>query len=463
MKKSTVRIFAIVLAALMVLSLLPLAYANAEEIEIPEGTEIPGFIWENGSLKEDGHRYGDIEDEDFLVNPEEPGDCVTPAVYWKSCINENPYSGERCGVTAQADWEQAMENLKTELAQRRANGEQADFEKIFAEAIIEIDDKYKFTGEVKGHTWVEIDYQPATCEQAGWETYHYCVDCGETNGYVELPPTGHRFVDGVCEICGKADPDLAPPMENEEEEAQNDASSDDVESEDNVNETEEVKEENPGMNEEKAEAEAAAPVEGGADKQEAVEQAADEPKEEPEEPSDEQPKDEPEQTNDEQPKDEVKEAGDEQPKDETGSESEPLTREEIRENMQMTVSETDPAIIDKFKESMGDLGLDAETTTILNVMDVTPQHKGDNTKVSDEELEIVGGIDFVMPIPEDYDPNGDPLEVYHFNEKTGEFELMEIEVDLEQGVIIVKNAKSFSPFAIIRKGATDPFVLNGKD
>ena len=31
MKKSTVRIFAMVLAALMVLSLLPLAYAHAEE------------------------------------------------------------------------------------------------------------------------------------------------------------------------------------------------------------------------------------------------------------------------------------------------------------------------------------------------------------------------------------------------------------------------------------------------
>jgi len=147
MKKSTVRIFAMVLAALMVLSLLPLAYANAEETEIPVGTEIPGFIWVGDQLMEDGHRYGEVVNEDFLVDPSDPGDCVTPAVYWKSCINVNPYTGKTCGVTAQADWEQAMERLKTELAQRRANGEQADFEAIFKNAITELDAKYKFTGD----------------------------------------------------------------------------------------------------------------------------------------------------------------------------------------------------------------------------------------------------------------------------------------------------------------------------
>ncbi len=415
MKKSTVRIFAIILAALMVLSLLPLAYAHAEEIEIPEGTEISGFIWVNGRLQEDGHKYGEVVNEDFLVNPEEPGDCVTGAVYWKSCINVNPYTGERCGVTAEEDWNQAMERLKTELSQRRANGEQADFEQIFVNAITELDAKYKFSVEPKGHTWVEVDYQPADCEQPGWETYHYCADCGEKSGYLELAPSGHRYVDGVCEICGAEDPDLVTPVEIE-------ASSEDAEPADDVNNVEENKEENPDVNEEKDEVEAVVPVEGEEDKQESVEQAA----------------------------------------DETRDEAELPTREEIRENMQMTVGETDPAIVDNFKESMDDLGLDAETTTILNVMDVTPLHKDDNTKLSEEELEIVGGIDFVMPIPEDYDPDGAPLEVYHFNEKTGEWELMEIEVNLEQGVIIVKNAKSFSPFAMIRKGAADPFALNRK-
>ena len=515
MKKSTVRIFAMVLAALMVLSLLPLAYANAEETEIPVGTEIPGFIWVGDQLMEDGHRYGEVENEDFLVDPSDPGDCVTPAVYWKSCINVNPYTGKTCGVTAQADWEQAMERLKTELAQRRANGEQADFEAIFKNAITELDDKYKFTGEAKGHTWVEVEYQPSTCEQVGWETFHYCADCGEKSGYVELPPTGHRFVNGVCEICGIDDPNYVPPVETEEEETQNDVPSEDAESADDVNEAEEIGEEIPGVNEEAAET--AAPVEGGEDEQEAVEQAADEsgdepeatddeleeisgeqpkdesevtggeqprdepeqtgdeqprdepeenggeqPKDESEEISDEQPEDEPEQPDGEQPKDESEKTGDEQPRDGASSESELPTREEIRENMQMTVGETDPAIVDNFKESMEDLGLDAERTTILNVMDVTPLHKDDNTKLSDEELEIVGGIDFVMPLPEGYDPNGAPLEVYHFNEKTGEWELMEIEVDLENNRVIVKNAKSFSPFAMIRKGAADPFVRNRK-
>ena len=293
MKKSTVRIFAIVLAALMVLSLLPLAYAHAEEIEIPEGLEIPGFTWLNGQLMEDGHRYGDVENEDFLVNPEDPGDCVTPAVYWKSCINVNPYTGETCGVTAQADWEQAMERLKTELAQRRANGEQADFESIFVNAIDELDAKYKFTGDIKGHQWVEVEYQPATCEQEGWETYYYCAVCGEgLDSIPVIPATGHRFVDGVCEICGIDDPDYVPPVEFEEEETQNDAFFEDAESEDDVTEFEEIMEEIPGVDEEYAEA--AGPAE-----------------DEPEQFSDEQPEDEPEQISDEQPGDEPEQISDE--------------------------------------------------------------------------------------------------------------------------------------------------------
>ena len=323
MKKSTVRIFAMV-------------------------PEIPGFIWVGDQLMEDGHRYGEVENEDFLVDPSDPGDCVTPAVYWKSCINVNPYTGKTCGVTAQADWEQAMERLKTELAQRRANGEQADFEAIFKNAITELDAKYKFTGEAKGHTWVEVEYQPSTCEQVGWETFHYCADCGEKSGYVELPPTGHRFVNGVCEICGIDDPNYVPPVETEEEETQNDVPSADATSVEDVSDVEEVGEETPGVNEEAAEP--AAPVEGEEEKQETVEQAADEPEDEPEEPrdepeeprdepeetedeleeiSDEQPEDEPEQPNGEQPKDESEKTGDEQPKDETSSETELPTREEI--------------------------------------------------------------------------------------------------------------------------------------
>ena len=219
----------IVLLLVLCLALLPLAYAHAEETEIPEGTEVPGYVWVNGQLQEDGHQYGEVVNDDFLVNPEEPSNCVTPAVYWKSCINVNPYSGECCGVTAQADWEQAMERLQTEISQRQANGEQADFEAIFVNGIAELDAAYKFTAEPKGHTWVEVEYQPATCEQPGWETYHRCADCGETSGYIELPPTGHRFEgdyvvvteptcteDGlaqrVCVVCGMTEDEVIPAM-----------------------------------------------------------------------------------------------------------------------------------------------------------------------------------------------------------------------------------------------------------
>ena len=348
MKKSTVRIFAIILAALMVLSLLPLAYAHAEEVEIPEGTEIPGFIWVNGRLQEDGHKYGEVVNEDFLVNPEEPGDCVTGAVYWKSCINVNPYTGERCGVTAEEDWNQAMERLKTELSQRRANGEQADFEQIFVNAIAELDAKYKFTGEAKGHTWVEVDYQPADCEHAGWETYHYCADCGEKSGYLELAPSGHRFVDGVCEICGAEDPDLVTLVEIE-------ASSEDVEPADDVNNVEENKEENPDVNEEKDEVEPVVPVEGEEDKQESVEQAADETR------------DEAEQTKD---KDE-----------EQNIEVETYTGE-------VTVEQTAASeeVKDSFTNAAYDyLGLTNENTAGVSVQNVTP-YKTDGTELSDEEI-----------------------------------------------------------------------------
>ena len=417
MKKSTVRIFAIILAALMVLSLLPLAYAHAEEIEIPVGSEIPGFIWVNGVLQEDGHKYGEVENEDFLVNPEEPGDCVTGAVYWKSCINVNPYTGERCGVTAEEDWNQAMERLKTELSQRRANGEQADFEQIFVNAIAELDAKYKFTGEAKGHTWVEVDYQPATCEQAGWETYHYCADCGEKSGYLELAPSGHRYVDGVCEICGAEDPDLVTPVEIE-------ASSEDTEPADDVNELEENKEENPDVNEEKDEVEAVVPVEGEEDKQESVEQAADETEDEAEE------------TNEEQPKDE----GEEQT-----SEVETYTGEVTVEQTAATED-----VVDSFVDAAYDyLGLTQGNTAGVSVQNVTP-YKEDGTELSDEEIPEEG-ITFEMDIPENFDPENQDIEIYHRN-KNGEWEKMEIvEINIEDNKIIVRKVRSFSPFALVVK------------
>ena len=433
MKKSTVRIFAIILAALMVLSLLPLAYAHAEEVEITEGTEIPGFIWVNGQLQEDGHKYGEVVNEDFLVNPEEPGDCVTPAVYWKSCINVNPYTGERCGVTAEEDWNQAMERLKTELSQRRANGEQADFEQIFVNAIADLDAKYKFSAEPKGHTWEEVEHQPATCEQAGWDFYRRCIDCGETSGYIELEPTGHRFVDGVCEICGAEDPDLVTPVEIE-------ASSEDAEPADDVNNVEENKEENPDVNEEKDEVEAVVPVEGEEDKQESVEQAADETMDEPEEANDEQTNGEAEETNDEQSNGEA---------EEKSNEVETYTGEVTVEQTAATED-----VVDSFVDAAYDyLGLTQENTAGVSVQNVTP-YKEDGTELSDEEIPEEG-ITFEMDIPENFDPENQDIEIYHRN-KNGEWEKMEIvEINIEDNKIIVRKVRSFSPFALVVKRLDD--------
>ena len=428
MKKSTVRIFAIILAALMVLSLLPLAYAHAEEVEIPEGTEIPGFIWVNGQLQEDGHKYGEVVNEDFLVNPEEPGDCVTGAVYWKSCINVNPYTGERCGVTAEEDWNQAMERLKTELSQRRANGEQADFEKIFVEAIAELDAKYKFTGEAKGHTWVEVDYQPADCEHAGWETYHYCADCGEKSGYLELAPSGHRYVDGVCEICGAEDPDLVNPVEIEAEETQNEVSSEDAEPVDDVNNVEENKEENPGVNEDNDEVEAVVPVEGEEDKQESVEQAADETRDESEE------------TNDEQTNDEA---------EEQSSEVETYTGEVTVKQAAATED-----VVNSFTNAAWDyLGLTDENTAGVSVQNVTP-YKADGTELSDEEIPEEG-ITFEMDLPEKFDPANQNIEIYHCN-KDGVWEKTQIvEINIEDNKIVVRNERLYAQIAFVARPANN--------
>lgn len=211
MKKNTGKVIAVFLAAWMSLSVLPLA-ARAEWYEVPEGLEIPGFAWVGDHYEETEHRYGEVVDEEYLVDPDHPGDCTTPAVYWRSCINESPYTGERCGHTAEEAWGAAMQRTKEELAQRRASGEKADFEAIFQNAIAEIDAKYKFNAGGKGHQWIEVDYQPATCEQDGWEAYRVCAVCGEESGHLELPATGHRWIettaeDGtvhrVCDICGR--------------------------------------------------------------------------------------------------------------------------------------------------------------------------------------------------------------------------------------------------------------------
>lgn len=213
MKKSTVRIFAIVLVVLMCLSLLPLAAAHAMEYPA-EMPEIPGFTWMGDHYVETEHIYGEVVNEDFLVDESEPGDCETPALYWRSCINRNPFTEERCGVTAETAYQEALQRAANDLNMQKSSGVQhtdSEWQDIWNRTAEEILNRYTFYYGGFGHQWVEVEYQPATCEQDGWETYHYCSACGEGLDYIPLiPATGHRYEDGICAVCGKADPDYAP-------------------------------------------------------------------------------------------------------------------------------------------------------------------------------------------------------------------------------------------------------------
>ena len=213
MKKSTVRIFAIVLVVLMCLSLLPLAAAHAMEYPA-EMPEIPGFTWMGDHYVETEHIYGEVANKDFLVDESEPGDCETPALYWRSCINRNPITEERCGVTAETAYQEALQRAANDLNTQRNSGVQhtdSEWQDIWNRTAEEILNRYTFYYGGFGHQWVEVEYQPATCEQDGWETYHYCSACGEGLDYIPLiPATGHRYEDGICAVCGKADPDYAP-------------------------------------------------------------------------------------------------------------------------------------------------------------------------------------------------------------------------------------------------------------
>lgn len=208
MKKSTVRIFAIVLVVLMCLSLLPLAAAHAMEYPA-EMPEIPGFTWMGDHYVETEHIYGEVANKDFLVDESEPGDCETPALYWRSCINRNPYTEELCGTTAESAYQEAMQRAANDLNMQRNSGVQhtdSEWQDIWNRTAEEILNRYTFYYGGFGHQWVEVEYQPATCEQDGWETYHYCSACGEGLDYIPLiPATGHRYEDGICAVCGKRD------------------------------------------------------------------------------------------------------------------------------------------------------------------------------------------------------------------------------------------------------------------
>ena len=258
MKKRTVRVFAIALAALMVLSLLPLA-AYAQETEAPEEFKIPGFELIDGRLVETEHIYtAEVAEEGYLVDPSEPGDCQTPAKYWRSCGNVNPLTEERCGYSAGAAYEAEMQQMMAEMNSRLAAGEKKEnLTQIAAMMAAEIEAKYEsYKFEALGdHQWVEVEAQPATCGSEGCEAFRYCEVCGagretaviipatgehtwgeyetvteatcgedglevrtcsvcEETEEREIPATGeHDFVNGFCTVCNAEDPNYVQPVE----------------------------------------------------------------------------------------------------------------------------------------------------------------------------------------------------------------------------------------------------------
>ena len=81
------------------------------------------------------------------------------------------------------------------------------------------------TGSQPAHThvWEKVDAVAATCTAAGTKEYYHCTaaDCPDADkkysdeGTTEItdltiPAKGHTFVDGVCTVCGAADPDYKP-------------------------------------------------------------------------------------------------------------------------------------------------------------------------------------------------------------------------------------------------------------
>ena len=68
------------------------------------------------------------------------------------------------------------------------------------------------TIEALGHDLVDHEAKAATCTEAGWAAYQTCTRCDYTT-YKEIPATGHTFENGVCTVCGAADPDYVKPEE----------------------------------------------------------------------------------------------------------------------------------------------------------------------------------------------------------------------------------------------------------
>ena len=77
-----------------------------------------------------------------------------------------------------------------------------------------------------GHHVTLVEGKAATCTEAGTKAYYVCGDCkaafedkdatraiDNLDKWKVIPATGHKFVDGVCTVCGEKDPNYVPPTQ----------------------------------------------------------------------------------------------------------------------------------------------------------------------------------------------------------------------------------------------------------
>ena len=69
------------------------------------------------------------------------------------------------------------------------------------------------TIDALGHDLVTDAAVPATCTESGLTEGSHCTRCDYKVAQEVVPATGHTFENGVCTVCGAADPDYVKPEE----------------------------------------------------------------------------------------------------------------------------------------------------------------------------------------------------------------------------------------------------------
>ncbi|WP_418718346.1 hypothetical protein [Candidatus Allofournierella merdipullorum] len=150
------------------------------------------------------HSYNqEIASDDYLKTA---ATCLSPAVYYKSCIcgakGTQTFTAADVGSALGHDlgeWQTINSPTCTEKGLRKRSCSRCDY--------------FETEGlNPNGHDWeteFTIDKKP-TCVTDGSKSLH-CKNCAETKDNTVIPATGHSFENGVCSICGKADPDYSKP------------------------------------------------------------------------------------------------------------------------------------------------------------------------------------------------------------------------------------------------------------